>query len=303
MDLKQLGYLLAVRDAGSFTKAAQGLHVAQPAVSMAIAKLEQQLELRLFDRQDRSVRLTPEGEVLCRHAERLLLQMHQAQAEMAELKGLERGEVRIGIPYMMGSYYFPPILMAFKHSYPGLKIRVEEAGTRELLSRMVDGSLDLAILITSDLPPGLEGAQLLREEMLMVVGEEHPLRGAGAVSLPQFFSQELAMFRRGFYHREHMEALAQGLGIEPNIGFESNLIPLLKAVVRQGFAVTTFLRMALEEETALCGIPFAPPIFLDLCVAWRRGDPLSMANRALRDFLLAQASPASAPYGALVDKQ
>ncbi len=258
---------------------------------MAIAKLEQQLELRLFDRQDRNVRLTPEGEVLCRHAERLLLQMHQAQAEMAELKGLERGEVRIGIPYMMGSYYFPPILMAFKHRYPGLKIRVEEAGSRELLSRMVDGTLDLAILITSDLPPALEGAQLLREEMLMVVGEEHPLRQASAVSLTQFFDQELAMFRRGFYHREHMEALAQDLGCEPDIAFESNLIPLLKAVVKQGFAVTTFLRMVLDEEPSLTGISFAPPIFLDLCVAWRRGDPLSMANRALRDFLLAQARP------------
>ena len=102
------------------------------------------------------MRLTPEGEVLCRHAERLLRQMHQAEAEMAELKGLERGGAHRH-PRMMGSYYFPPILMAFKHRYPGLKIRVEEAGTRELLSRMVDGSLDLAILITSDLPPALEG--------------------------------------------------------------------------------------------------------------------------------------------------
>ncbi|MGE6108654.1 LysR family transcriptional regulator [Aeromonas sobria] len=288
MDLKQLGYLLAVRDTGSFTRAAQQLHVAQPAVSMAIAKLEQRLALRLFDRQDKSVRLTPEGEVLCRHAERLLLQMHQAQAEMAELKGLERGEVRIGIPYMMGSYYFPPILMAFKHRYPGLKIRVEEAGTRELLSRMVAGELDLAILITSDLPPALEGGQLLREEMLMVVGEEHPLYGAKRVTLAEYFRQELAVFRRGFYHREHMETLAQGLGIEPSIAFESNLIPLLKAVVRQGFAVSTFLRMVVEEDKALAGIPFDPPIYLDLCVAWRRGDPLSLANRALRDFLLAQ---------------
>jgi LysR family transcriptional regulator, cyn operon transcriptional activator len=288
MDLKQLGYLLAVRDTGSFTRAAQQLHVAQPAVSMAIAKLEQALALRLFDRQDKSVRLTPEGEVLCRHAERLLLQMHQAEAEMAELKGLERGEVRIGIPYMMGSYYFPPILMAFKHQYPGLKIRVEEAGTRELLSRMVAGELDLAILITSDLPPALEGGQLLREEMLMVVGQDHLLHGASRVTLAEYFQQELAVFRRGFYHREHMEALAQGLGIEPNIAFESNLIPLLKAVVRQGFAVSTFLRMVVEEDAELEGIAFEPPIYLDLCVAWRRGDPLSLANRALRDFLLSQ---------------
>ena len=98
MDLKQLTYLLAVRDAGPLPRRPAGCNVAQPAISMAIAKLEQQLELRLFDRQDRNVRLTPEGEVLCRHAERLLRQMHQAEAEMAELKGLERGEVRIGIP-------------------------------------------------------------------------------------------------------------------------------------------------------------------------------------------------------------
>lgn len=156
MDLKQLGYLLAVRDAGSFTRAAQGLHVAQPAVSMAIAKLEQQLELRLFDRQDRSVRLTPEGGALPSRRAAAAADAPGTGGD-GRAQGTGAGEVRIGIPYMMGSYYFPPILMAFKHSYPGLKIRVEEAGTRELLSRMVDGSLDLAILITSDLPPALEG--------------------------------------------------------------------------------------------------------------------------------------------------
>lgn len=83
--------------------------------------------------------------------------------------------MRIGIPYMMGSYYFPPILMAFKHRYPGLKIRVEEAGTRELLSRMVDGSLDLAILITSDLPLALEGATAAGRDA-DGGGEEHPAR-------------------------------------------------------------------------------------------------------------------------------
>ena len=98
MDLKQLTYLLAVRDAGSFTKAANSLHVAQPAISMAIAKLEQQLELRLFDRQDRAVRLTPEGEVLCRHAERLLLlgMRNALIAEYAEAKRKHRGQ---GVAY------------------------------------------------------------------------------------------------------------------------------------------------------------------------------------------------------------
>ena len=134
----------------------RGLNVAQPAVSMAIAKLEQQLDLRLFDRQDRSVRLTPEERSSAATPNGCCAKCTRPRPRWPSSRGWN-GEVRIGIPYMMGSYYFPPILMAFKHRYPGLKIRVEEAGTRELLSRMVDGSLDLAILITSDLPPALEG--------------------------------------------------------------------------------------------------------------------------------------------------
>lgn len=288
MDLRQLAYLVAVAETGSFTAAARRHHVAQSAVSMAIARLEQRLELKLFERQERRVRITAEGEVLLGHARRLLLQAERAEQDMAELRSLVSGEVRIGIPFMLGSYFFPPILMAFKHRYPGLRIQVEEAGTRALLARMAQGELDLAILIASDLPAELVGERLVREEMVAVVGEDHPWRGRSAISLPEFFAEELALFRHGFYHREYMEQLAAEAGITPRIAFESNLIPLHKAVVRQGFAVTTLLRMAIEEDADLYAVPFSPPIHLDLCVAWRREDPLSRANRALRDFLLEQ---------------
>ncbi|KUE81618.1 LysR family transcriptional regulator [Aeromonas schubertii] len=292
MDLKQLTYLVAVADTGSFTAAARRHHVAQSAISMAIARLEQRLELKLFERQERRIRITPEGEVLLAHARRLLQQAERAEREMEELKSLVRGEVRIGIPFMMGSYFFPPILMAFKHRYPGLRIEVDEAGTRELLSRMATGELDLAILIASDLPGELMGARLVREEMVAVVGEEHPWRGKSGITLGTFFEEELALFRQGFYHREHMESLATEAGVTPRIAFESNLIPLHKAVVRQGFAVSTLLRMAIEEDDDLFAVPFIPPIYLDLCVAWHRDETLSRANRALRDFLLEQCERA-----------
>ncbi|MEW7864134.1 LysR family transcriptional regulator [Aeromonas diversa] len=288
MDLKQLTYLVAVADTGSFTAAAQRHHVAQSAVSMAIARLEQRLELKLFERQDRRVRITPEGEVLLTHARRLLQQAERAEREMEELKSLVRGEVRIGIPFMMGSYFFPPILMAFKHRFPGLRIEVDEAGTRDLLSRMATGELDLAILIASDLPAELVGARLVREEMVAVVGQDHPWRAEPSITLETFFEEELALFRQGFYHREHMESLAREAGVTPRIAFESNLIPLHKGVVRQGFAVSTLLRMAIEEDDDLFAVPFTPPIYLELCVAWHRDETLSRANRALRDFLLEQ---------------
>lgn len=300
MDLKQLAYLVAVAETGSFTAAAARHHVAQSAVSMGIARLEQRLDLKLFERQDRRVRLTAEGAVLLEHARRLLQQAERAEREMAALKSLVSGEVCIGVPFMMGSYFFPPILMAFKHRYPGLRIQIIEAGTRELLSRMSAGELDLAILISSDLPADLTGALLAREEMVAVVGAEHPWRTHSSVTLEAFFGEELALFRQGFYHREYMDQRAREAGVTPNIAFESNLIPLHKAVVRQGFAVTTLLRMVIEEDRDLFAVPFSPPIYLDLCVAWRRDEPLSRANQALRDFLLAQCPGAPAEAGDLI---
>ncbi len=140
MDLKQLTHLLAVRDAGPLPRRPTGCNVAQPAISMAIAKLEQQLELRLFDRQI-ATRLTPEGRCSAAMPSACCARCIRPRPRWPNPRGWSAERCASAFPHD-GPYYFPPILMAFKHRYPGLKIRVEEAGTRELLSRMVDGSLD-----------------------------------------------------------------------------------------------------------------------------------------------------------------
>ncbi len=118
MDFKQLRYFHEIVRLGSFTRAAEALYVAQPAVSVAIRKLEAELDLTLFHRNDRKVTLTDEGARLLPHAQRILQAVSDAQLEMQELKGLTQGMVRVGIPGMLGSYYFPPILMAFRHRHP-----------------------------------------------------------------------------------------------------------------------------------------------------------------------------------------
>jgi DNA-binding transcriptional LysR family regulator len=134
VDLKQLRYFYEIVRLGSFTRAAEALHIAQPAVSVAIRKLEAELALQLFQRHDRKVSLTAEGERLWIHAQRILQAVDNARLEMQELKGLTKGEVRVGVSGMMGSYYFPPILMAFRHRYPHLSLQVIEGGTWQLNS-------------------------------------------------------------------------------------------------------------------------------------------------------------------------
>lgn len=291
MDLKQLRYFHEIVRLGSFTRAAETLHIAQPAISVAIRKLETELELQLFQRHDRKVSLTAEGERLWLHAQRILQAVDDARLEMQELKGLSKGEVRVGIPGMMGSYYFPPILMAFRHRYPHISLQVIEGGTWQLQQMLETAQLDLAVIVQDFLPEALEARVIVREEMRVVVGREHPLAQQAAVSIDEFFKEELVLFRNGYFHRKIVDRLAAEVGIKPVIGFETNLIPLIKSIIKQGFGISTLLAMALENDPELVDLPFAEPVWLDLCIAWRRGGYLSRANQAFVDFLLEKPEP------------
>lgn len=288
LDTKWLRQFVAVAREGNITRAAEQLHLAQPAVTMTIKKLEQQLGIHLFDRRQGRMQLTAEGARLYQHAEGIINALGLAEQDMAALHDLNSGEVSIGIPSMLGSFYFPPLLMAFKHQYPGLSIRIEEAGTQDVLARLCQGQLGLGIVLTSSLPPTLTGLPLLREEMVAVVNGEHPARQQASISIDDFLAQELAVFRHGFFHREYIDEMAKQSGITPHIGFESNLIPLLKAVVRQGFAITTFLRMVIKDDPDLFAVSFAEPFFLDLCLAWPSDRRLSRAEQAFIDFIQSQ---------------
>lgn len=291
MDFKQLRYFHEIARLGSFTRAAESLYVAQPAVSVAIRKLEAELDLTLFHRHDRKVTLTDEGAHLLPHAQRILQAVNDAQLEMQELKGLTQGMVRVGIPGMLGSYYFPPILMAFRHRYPHLSLQVVEGGTWQLQQMLESGELDLAVIVRDFVPDEVEAQTFQREEMRVIVPLEHRFAHQNSVSLADFFSEELVMFRPGYFHRKIIDRLAQQAGVTPNIGFETNLLPLIKSIIKQGFGISTLLTMVVKEDPELVDLPFEQPLWLDLCIAWRRDGYLSRANRTFVDFMLSQTSP------------
>ena len=263
--------------------------MAQPAVSIAVRKLEQQLDLLLFHRQDKKISLTTEGQVLLGHAERLLADLQQAQLEMDELKGLRKGEVRIGIPSMLGSYYFPELLMAFKTRYPELKLTVEEAGTRDIQQMLDKGELDLGIIVRDQLPQDLKAEPFLREEMVVCVAPDHRFAEQDTVAVEDFFAEPLVLFKSGYFHREFIDRLAADNNSDLQVEFETNLISLIRAIVRKGFGVTTFLNMVVADDSTLVARSFAEPVWLDLCIAWKRDRYLSHADQRFVDFLLEHA--------------
>ncbi|WP_028025264.1 LysR family transcriptional regulator [Enterovibrio calviensis] len=285
MDVRQLRYFACVAEQRSFTRAARKLHIAQPALSIAIKKLESSIGLNLFDRNERQVHLTHEGKLLLPHAHRILQMMEDANTEMAELRGLQKGEVRVGVPGMLGSYFFPSILMGFKSKYPDLKLSVVEAGTQSIRQMLLDGELDIGVIHSQNVPAALDTSHLITSQMVAVTSTDHPLAAKRSISFRSFFDEELVMFKKGYFHREFIDQICTSHKITPNLSFETNLLAMILNIVRHGFAITALLELVTEHEPGLVAIPFEEPVTLDISMAWRKHGYLSLADRAFIDFV------------------
>lgn len=286
MDLRQLRVFVEIVRRGSFTLAAEQLHIAQPAVSMTIRKLEDELDLILFNRQEKRVTLTAEGENLLRHAERILDNLAAAETEMAELRGLTHGEVRIGIPPMMSSYYFPLIIRDFRARYPKLKLAVNGEGAARIQRMIAKGELDMGVIAGQKLMDGLESQHFLREEIVACVPLTHPMAGRAKITLHEFLLEPLILFKEGYYMRELMDELVAGEALQPQVVFETNLFSLVRSLIKEKLGISTFLRMVVSGDNDLAAVSFDPPLYLDLCIAWKADRHLSRANRAFIEFLL-----------------
>lgn len=285
METRHLKHFVVVAELKHFTQAARALHIAQPALSMSIKKFEQQLGVELFRRGDRHVSLTNEGKVLYQHAKRVLQHIEDAKLAINELRGLEKGDVRLGAPSMMGSYFFPQILMGFKAHYPNLKITLIDAGTRSIRQMLLEGELDIGVIDGHDVPDDLETDYLSDEEMVAVVGAEHEMSAQSSICFEEFFDHELVMFKPGYFHRNFVEEKARLCNKDIKFSFETNLLPLILSVVKHEFAITALLKLVTDNESDLVAIPFEDPVHIRLSLAWRKNGYLSIADRAFIEFV------------------
>ncbi|MCK6265136.1 LysR family transcriptional regulator [Vibrio sp. ZSDE26] len=285
MDSRQLRHFAMVAQHGHFTMAAKALNIAQPALSISIKKFEQQLGVVLFKRQDRKVELTHEGKVLLEHAKRILQQLDDAKLAMDELIGLDKGEVRLGAPSMMGSYFFPEILMAFKSRYPKLKLTLVDAGTQSIRDMLLAGELDIGVIVNKDIPSELDVDHLMMGEMVAVVSEDHSLAQNQSISYPEFFEHELVMFKPGYFHRDFIDKVSRDGDYDLKFSFETNLIPMILNIVKREFAISALLNLVTNHEPGVVGIPFEEPVKMDLVLAWRKEGYQSKADKTFIDFV------------------
>ncbi len=290
MDLRQFRAVVAVADRRHFTRAAADLHIAQPALSQQVRRLEAELGLELFRRTSRSVALTQAGELILPRARRILAEVDGIAADLGALRGVVSGQVAIGSMQSLGPFDLPGLMAAFHRDHPGVDLLLREATTRRMRAMLAADELDLAVLTLSEEPPGLESRLIYEEDLVLALRPGHPLAARRRVSPARLPAEPWVFFAPGSGLRTLTEQVLEAAGITPRARFESNELTRVRALVSAGLGVAIMPRSDTEgpgPPVATVGIgPPAPRRRVGL--AWRAGRRRPPAAEAFLQFALAR---------------
>jgi DNA-binding transcriptional LysR family regulator len=299
VQLQQLAYFVAVAEVRHFTRAAETLRIAQPSLSKQIKTLESELGAPLFSRARGNITLTPAGEALLPLARRILADVETARREVQDLTGLRRGRVRLGATPSLFAGLLADALARFRGHYPGIELRVEEGGSRDLVRDLARGHLDLALIILplQSTDPALETTPILREDLVVVSPSSAPPERP-YVRIEDLRHQPLVMFRSGYDLREATQAACRQAGFEPRFAVEGGEMDAVLRFVEAGLGVAVVPSMVLSGRPGLTGTPLAPPgLQRTIALAHRKDVQPTHAARAFHETLLGFLADAEADGG------
>ena len=230
--------------AGSFTKAAEDLGIAQPSLSEQIARLEQGLGAPLFERLNRRIELTPLGQAILGKAHALLDDAAALPEHFERAREGVRGPLRVGAIPTILPYFIAPILKEFTRRYPEVDLHVRESTTSELLEQITDGMLDIAVLSLPVDGAGIVMKELFRDHLYLAVPEGHPLASLDKVPLRRLSEERLLILKDGHCLRDETLAVCNRARARFAGQFEADQFVTIFELIRAGFGVSIVPEMA-----------------------------------------------------------
>lgn len=279
MEMRQLEYFVAIVEEGGFTRAALREHVAQPAVSAQIRRLERMVGQPLFIRTSREVRLTRAGEALLPHARAALAAVRDGRAAIDDVAGLLRGSVAIGT-VTMHPMNVAQLIAEFHVDHPDVEITLGTATSDVLIADLGDGLLDLAIVSigVDQAFPGLDVEVITDEAIEAAVADGHPLARRRSLSLEQLCRHPLISLPVGTGLRTRLDTACAATGLRPRVAFEATSPAELAELARHGLGVAILPQSMARGGSGLHALRLAPELRGRLVWAWRSDD----ANPAAR---------------------
>lgn len=310
MTLTELKYIVAVAREKHFGRAAEACHVSQPTLSLAIKKLEEELDVKLFERSASEVAVTPLGQEIVRQAQSVLEQAAEIREIAKRGKDPLAGPIRLGVIYTIGPYLLPDLVREVIHSVPQMPLMLHENLTVRLLEMLRTGEIDCAILAEPFPDAGLAIAPLYDEPFMAAVPARHPLASRATVTAEELKNETMLLLGAGHCFRDHVLEVCPEFARFANHSdgirktFEGSSLETIKHMVAAGMGMTLVPRLSIPElkpvtrraasrmDDPVRYLPVVdaqggPPPTRRVVLAWRRSFTRYEAIAALRNAIYA----------------
>ena len=251
LNLHHLRIFLAVAEHGGFSRAAVALRLSQPAVSKTVQELEREVGLALFDRAGRTPRLTAAGVTLVARARELFGVERMAEEDLASLRGLDRGTLRVGASTTVATYFLPPLLAQFHEQHPGIKLRVISANTRGVARRLLEGRIDIAIVEGPVSHARVAVVPWREDELVIIAPAAHPLLRKRRVMATDLSNEPFILREPGSGTRDVAESELARHGVHPSAAMQMGSTEAIKQAVAAGLGLAVVSRAAAADQLAL----------------------------------------------------
>jgi DNA-binding transcriptional LysR family regulator len=259
MNINHLAIFYAVAEEGNLTRAAERMHISQPAVSKQLRELERSVGMALFHRLSKGVRLTEAGELLFGYSRQIFALQEEAQNALQELRVLERGSLRVGASTTVGTYLLPEICARFRQQYPRVEMQLEIDNTRAIQQHLLRGDIDLALTEGVDESSDFSCEAFYNDEIVPIAPPHHPLTCPRNLSLEELSRYPMILREGGSGTREVIEQAHRERGLEVQVLMTLGNPEAIKRAVAAGIGLAWMSRLAIENEVrdgrfkVLCG--------------------------------------------------
>jgi DNA-binding transcriptional LysR family regulator len=297
--LRQLKVFETVARRLSFSRAAEELHLTQPAVSSQVKSLEEHAGVALFEQLGKKIFLTPAGAELLRHSRAIISQFRQAEDAMAQFKGISGGQLNVAV-ISAGDYFFPRLLVAFAQRHPGVTLNFSVHNREELLHQLSENLTDLAVMVRPPIGLDTTNESFAPHPYVIVAAATHPLAHVRGIALATIVREPFVVREKG---SDTWNSMQDGFGrsiARLNIAMEIRSTETIKQAVIAGMGIS-FLSAHTVSQELLAGSLIVLdvkkfPLMLDWYVVHRKNKVLAPVAQAFKAFLLSDGAALIAQF-------
>lgn len=283
MDRRQIEYFVEVARQLNFTRAASMLHISQPSLSKTIKNLEAELGALLLYRGARRLELTDAGKAFLVSAKKVLDAFENLTSELNDVIDLKKGEIKIGIPPIIGAAFFSKLISEYKESYPSIDMLLTEVGSNKIKHGVDEGTLDIGLVCNVSVQKGnFETIKLLKDPLMLIMQKDNPLADKKVIDFSLIEKEPFILYRQDFsLHDSIIEACSKH-GFYPNVVCESSQKDFMVEMVEAKLGVALLPSKICDKinNEKIIAIPFSEPVVnLELGMIWKKGKYLSYAVR------------------------